>query len=113
MQKRLKRAHTQKKQYIEFYGASCQADRDLLCSIGAVSSFVMRVQYVSENKKYKNYKVSIAVIDKYDFRLFGKNEKTIIVRLINNYGGYYPMKLGVINIYYWSAYCEFNYSIKK
>ena len=111
--KKAKKGTYTKKENIDFYGPTCAADRDLLYSIGAVSSFVLQVKYKSENKKVKNYEVSIAVIDKYDFDKFKKGEKATITRLVNNYGGYFPMKIGVISMYYWSAYCKFSYSIKK
>lgn len=44
---------------------------------------------------------------------YWNGEKATITRLVNNYGGYFPMKIGAISMYYLSAYCKFNYTISK
>ena len=57
----------------------------------------------------KKYKVTIKVIDKYDFSEFNKGDAPEMVRIINNYGGYYPMRLGLVSIYWWGSGSTFYY----
>ena len=107
--KKAKNNYYAKCEYIEFYDARSFGDKDLLLSIGSAASFTMKVQYVGISKGMKKYKVSIAIIDDYDFTIFEKGEKSEKVRLINNYGGYWPMKLGAIKEYYWYSFSTFYY----
>lgn len=107
--KKAKNSYYAKCEPINFYNATCYADKDLLLTIGSVNSFTMKVQYVGISKGMKKYKVSVAIIDDYDFTNFKKGDKSEMVRLINNYGGYWPMKLGAIKEYYWYSYSTFDY----
>ena len=107
--KKAKNGSYAKCEFIMFYDATCYADKDLSLSIGSVDSFTMEVQYVGISKGMKKYKVSIAIIDDYDFDYFEKGEKKEMVSLINNYGGYWPMKWGAIKEYYWHSFSTFYY----
>ena len=107
--KKAKNGSYEKKEPIKFTNATCFGDKDLSLSIGKVDYFSLKVQYVGISKGMKKYKVTISIIDYYDFSEFKEGDASEMVRLINNYGGYWPMKWGAIKEYYWHSFSTFYY----
>ena len=57
----------------------------------------------------KKYKVKIWLSDCYDFRKFNEKDGGKIIRIINNYLGYYPLLGGALVTYKWKIKHEFYY----
>ena len=107
--KKAKNGSYEKTESISFASPRSYGDKDLSLSIGRVDSFTLKVQYVGISKGMKKYKVTIKIIDYYDFSEFKEGDASKMVRLINNYGGYYPMKLGLVSAYWWGSGSTFYY----
>ena len=107
--KKAKNGSYEKTESISFASPRSYGDKDLSLSIGKVDEFTLKVQYVGISNGMKKYKVTIKVIDKYDFSEFNKGDAPEMVRIINNYGGYYPMRLGLVSIYWWGSGSTFYY----
>ena len=88
------------------------ADMDLGLSVGHADDFRLTVQKTNKkmwfSSKYK-YIVKIEMSDTYDFAKFDAKEKGVLVTLINNVLGYYPLEWGLLKIYNWGIKHEFDY----
>ena len=88
------------------------SDLDLSMSVGHVS---ISFSITKTNKKQfiwfgkTKYIVTLSFWDKYDFRLFRKNDAGLIKRAINNYIGYYPQEWKILKIYTYSITYTFDY----
>ena len=107
--KKAKNGSYEKTESIKFTNPRSYGDKDLSLSIGKVDEFTLKVQYVGTARKMKKYKVTIKIIDYYDFSHFKEGDASEMVRMINNYGGYYPMMLGLVSTYWWGSKSTFYY----
>ena len=76
---------------------------DLFLSIGSANNCKVTVENRGKTSRYSKgpiFKISVRIIDRYDFDKMGK-EKNILLRAINNYLGYYPMQRGVVKTFWW------------
>lgn len=92
--------------------STCIKDMDLALSVGNASDFTVTIKRTKERFlcwTYTNYKVTVAISDVYDFDLFDFKSRDVIVTIINNFLGYYPMKLGALKKYNWRFTHKFNY----
>lgn len=56
------------------------------------------------------YNVTIELSDIYDFEKFDKEKRGVIITIINNWFGYYPMvEWGLLKSYNWKIKYEFDY----
>ncbi len=107
--KKAKNGSYEKTEPIRFTKPRSFGDKDLRLSIGRVDNFRLKVQYVGISKRMKKYKVTITIIDYYDFDEFKEGDASEMIRIINNYGGYYPMMLGLVSTYWWASVSKFDY----
>lgn len=88
------------------------ADFDLSMSVGhAIFSFSIKKTNKKQFKWYgkTKYIVTLRFEDKYDFKIFTKNDAGLIKRAINNYIGYYPQEWKILKIYTYSITYTFDF----
>ena len=96
--------NTENVSFDESFNSSHNAtELDLFLSIGGTNSCKVIVENKGKTSRYSkrtNYKITVRITDLYDFAKMGKNHN-VVIRTINNYLGYYPMKCGIIKTFYW------------
>ena len=102
-----------KKESIKFsYSSKTTADLDLAYSVGSAADFTLKVKWTDSKQWFtgkRKYVVTISMSDYYDFDYFGKKEKNLIKRWINDYFGYYPQQYGVLKNYWWKINFSYDY----
>ena len=81
---------------LNFTGGNNDSDKDLHLSVGH-SETIWKV-YIKGGK----IKTRVHIADTYDFKKFSKKDAKLLVRIINNFGGYYPQKAGILHPYNWN-----------
>ena len=97
--------------YIEPYKYSSPADNELKYSVG-YADLSIEVLECKETAYYTEYRIHYTLTDIYNFE-YWKSGHSFKLRRINNIGGWFPQKIGLISPYKWSISGYYTYYVQK